>query len=457
MYPILALFVRNSREVRVAELKPLLLFAVLGVSVIWLLFGLLMRDIRKAGLVASLGVAFFFTVGQAMLPANVIASILGELWIQNGYPDLDRLWVVIPECIVLVIVAVLLARWVKDSRTLTGFLDVFAIVLVAMPAFQILSMESVGTVPRPSRRPVPFALGSRPLEGKPPDIYYIILDGYARSDVMKSLFDYDNSGFLDRLERKGFYVASGSTANYCQTPLCLSSSLNSSYLDEMVKGLGIDQTELTQFIARNDVVASLRPLGYRSVTFATGFDPTENPEADSYLTPHVLVSNFERMLIDMTPIQRVLPSPRWEDSIHAGARANPLSAGSPAGRRSQSGPDVHVRPYPLPAPPVRLRRGRRGRQSPEIRLFPRRPRSHPWPLPGAGRFPTILSGSGGVHHAEDRGDDRSTPGRVSRAAHHHPPIGPRLGAVPGFQQREPYRFARADEHPERLLLPRPAI
>ncbi len=315
IYPILALFVQNSREVRVAELRSPLFFAVLGVSAIWLLFGLLMRDFRKAGLVASLGVAFFFTVSQAMGPANALAGILSEFWVNNAFPDIDRLWVVIPEWIVLAIVAVVLARWRNDARTLTGFLDVFAIALVAMPALQVLSMGSVGAVPKPTRQPVPFALGSQPLERKPPDIYYIILDGYARSDVMKSLFDFDNSGFLDRLESKGFYVARRSTANYCQTPLCLSSSLNSCYLDEMVKDLGTDQTELAQFIGKNDVVASLRPLGYRFVTFATGFDPTEHPEADAYLSPHVLVSMFERMLIDMTPIQRILPMPRWEDQF----------------------------------------------------------------------------------------------------------------------------------------------
>ena len=37
--------------------------------------------------------------------------------------------------------------------------------------------------------------------------------------------------FLKRLEQKGFYVARRSTANYCQTPLSLSSSLNAVYLN----------------------------------------------------------------------------------------------------------------------------------------------------------------------------------------------------------------------------------
>ena len=43
---------------------------------------------------------------------------------------------------------------------------------------------------------MPFALSPNRPEQSRPDIYYIILDGYARSDVMKSLFDFDNSGFL---------------------------------------------------------------------------------------------------------------------------------------------------------------------------------------------------------------------------------------------------------------------
>ena len=104
--------------------------------------------------------------------------------------------------------------------------------------------------------------GHGPQERRFPDIYYIILDGYARSDVMKSRFGFDNSGFLSHLESRGFYVARQSTANYCQTPLSLSASLNAVYLDELVQGdRGRDQTALVGFIGKSNVVATLRPLG----------------------------------------------------------------------------------------------------------------------------------------------------------------------------------------------------
>ena len=64
----------------------------------------------------------------------------------------------------------------------------------------------------------------------PPDIYYIILDAYGRSDVLQTTYGIDNSVFLSQLQELGFYVAECSMSNYAQTELSLSSSLNLNYL-----------------------------------------------------------------------------------------------------------------------------------------------------------------------------------------------------------------------------------
>ena len=301
-----------------------------------------------------------------------------------------------------------------------------------MPVFQILSVKAHAGVPRPARQPVPFVVGLQPAERSRPDIYYIILDGYARSDVMKSLFDFDNSGFLAHLERKGFFVTRRSTANYCQTPLCLSSSLNACYLDTMVKGLGNDQTELSDYIGKNNVVASLRPQGYRFVTFATGFDPTEHPEADVYLSPYSYISGFERMLIEMTPLQRVWPSGRWEDQFTL-ARERILYL-------LDQLPEVARNPAPtftlahVLCPHLPFVFGADGEDVGRRKFFYSLAgqRSSTGPLPLSRPFPEGLPESVGVHHPPDRGDDRSPPGRVARAPHYHPPVRPWLGAVPGL-------------------------
>jgi hypothetical protein len=176
-----------------------------------------------------------------------------------------------------------------------------------MSVAQILSVKAPAAT-RPVRTATPLARLSPPT-GQSPDIYYIILDGYARPDVMKALFGLDTSGFIEHLERKGFYIAGNSTANYVQTPLCLSCSLNATYLDELVKGLDNDQTALSDLIGKNDVLSTLRPLGYQFVTFATGFEPTEHSDADRYLSPRARTTEFERMVIDMTPARIIWPNP----------------------------------------------------------------------------------------------------------------------------------------------------
>ena len=202
------------------------------------------------------------------------------------------------------LVAFLLLGRLKKPAPWTRALNVFSIILVILLLTELIHAKP-RLVPQPQRSATVFPLvpQSRPL----PDIYYIILDGYARSDVLLELFDFDNGPFLDRLEHKGFYVARESTSNYCQTPLSLSSSLNLQYLDDLVKGLGTSQTELHEVIERNNLVATLRRVGYQFITFATGFDPTDLSGSDRYVSPHLHLTELQRLLIDRTVLWAFLP------------------------------------------------------------------------------------------------------------------------------------------------------
>ena len=72
-----------------------------------------------------------------------------------------------------------------------------------------------------------------------PDIYYLILDGYANSSTLKEVYGYDNQGFEDYLEEKGFKVASESRSNYAITALSLASSLNMEYINYLSEAGGV--------------------------------------------------------------------------------------------------------------------------------------------------------------------------------------------------------------------------
>jgi hypothetical protein len=312
-YPIVALLGQNAREVRLESVTRLLGLVLLATLGAWLLLSWLVKDVRKAGILASLFVVLFFTIDMTLDTTNAVLSALSWVWVPQTI-TLPVFVVAAVEAALVAYAAYSLNTRIGDGRRLTLFLNIFAAVLIAIPVSEVVMVKSPSSG-RPPHVPTPYALAPPPASANLPDIYYIILDGYARSDVMKSFFDFDNQPFLGRLEQRGFYVAARSIANYCQTPLSLSASLNGVYLDDLVKGLGADQTELSDLIGKNNVVASLKPLGYKFVTFATGFDPTEHPQADIYLSPHPFASGFERMVLDITPLQRIWPNPRRQDAV----------------------------------------------------------------------------------------------------------------------------------------------
>ena len=107
-----------------------------------------------------------------------------------------------------------------------------------------------------------------------PDIYLLLMDGYARADILKSLYDYDNTEFTDSLADMGFYVASSSASNYVQTYLTVSSMLNLDYLD--LKKLHIDplredREPLKDLIRHNIVTNILNEAGYALVIYGSGW------------------------------------------------------------------------------------------------------------------------------------------------------------------------------------------
>jgi hypothetical protein len=100
-----------------------------------------------------------------------------------------------------------------------------------------------------------------------PDIYLIVLDGYARSDVIERIFEHDNSPFQSALADYGFEVYSEAKANYPITHFSIPSMLNMSYMhhgDETISNS--DLGNLADSISgENAVVRTLKANGYQYV------------------------------------------------------------------------------------------------------------------------------------------------------------------------------------------------
>jgi hypothetical protein len=143
-----------------------------------------------------------------------------------------------------------------------------------------------------------------------PDVYYIILDSYARGDIYADMFDHNNAAFIDGLRGQGFYVAEESNANYIHTHLSLASSLNMGYLQDLMPGIETQAVRLDRdgAIRHSLVRRTFEAMGYRTVAFATGWSTTEIFDSDIVLTPGM--TEYERLSsrLSLTPFESMLLS-----------------------------------------------------------------------------------------------------------------------------------------------------
>jgi len=141
---------------------------------------------------------------------------------------------------------------------------------------------------------------------EPPDIYYIILDGYASEDVLRTLYDFDNWNMVDFLETRGFYVTPYAQANYMQTLLSISSSLNFEYLNDVLAPIAnsASRAELLDLVRHSRARVLLEEAGYQIVTFSSGSLFTEIKDSDLYLSPYAThLNELEAVLLSSSICQ----------------------------------------------------------------------------------------------------------------------------------------------------------
>jgi len=160
-----------------------------------------------------------------------------------------------------------------------------------------------------------------------PDVYYIILDGYAGSKSLKQILNYDNSEFTDFLKNKGFYMAAESYSNYRATKISIPTTLNMNYVTNLSEIKGIDFTEgkeLIKISRDNEVIKNFKSKGYTTYAIEAGSKPTNSMKNIDFRLCTIkndAVSDFNLMLIRtsiLNPIHVELFSNEQRDRILCG-------------------------------------------------------------------------------------------------------------------------------------------
>ncbi len=306
VHPVLALYASNTAAVRLQHVLPSLVVSVTGALLLLVACTLVLRDRVRAGLLTSLVLMGFFSFGHAT-----------GAWTAAGAPGSGRAAVAIVWGIIIATATFALVRTRRRLHRLETFATFVGVLLVAYAALQIfVSGSRAGREARAGASPeiVSRAVDEPPGGATPrpprmlPDIYYIVLDGYARHDVMRDLYGFDNTPFLARLRARGFQISERSRANYCKTLHALAASLNMSYLHELmdVSSKSVDNAPLLRLVRSNRVTHLLRERGYDIVAFASGYELAEFSKIDLYLDGGGGWTEFTNVLLATTPVPALL-------------------------------------------------------------------------------------------------------------------------------------------------------
>lgn len=278
LYSVLFLFANNQKEYRLQVIVIPLLIAIGFAAITLLVCRLIFRSFSLGAPIASLIIFICLSYGRFLEIAHNTKELNSSIIADAGAGALS-----------LAALGIGIAVLIKNKerlRTINKYITLIILALVALTILNIASFEiSSGRLFTRSEERSISSSKTINTNAQTPDIYYFIFDRYAGERSLKEQYGFDNSSFLNSLEKKGFYVARDATTNYPKTFLSLASSLNMEYVDFLTKqtngGASPDESIVTPLIQNNKTIEFLKQRGYTIVNVGSWWEPTKtNKNAD---------------------------------------------------------------------------------------------------------------------------------------------------------------------------------
>jgi len=309
IFLILSVFSYNVQELSFQE-TFLPLFLVLAFTVgIWISLRYILKNARKSAFIISLLLVLFFSFGH-------VYNLVDDVTI-NGFDIGKSRYLLVPFLISLVVGVYYFIRTnrkLNNATTITNFITITIILIVSVNIgtsyitnnenfyddktivnsfFPMLDTESVFTQSDKSELP---------------DVYYIILDGYAGTNSLKEFSGFDNQKFVRFLNDREFYVHPQSYSNYPTTPTSMAATLNMQYVNQLADIVGSDLNDMHptfKIIQENLVMKYFKSKGYTLIGYNTGIlhlDETKKfdfyyCESDTLLDNVVISSMLHQSII----------------------------------------------------------------------------------------------------------------------------------------------------------------
>ncbi len=290
--------VLNQNKQVVFNLSPVFLYVTV-LFAICLFLGFLGRTIFRTGfsrllLTGSVGLVFLFSYSQligVLTKQGLIPLVIFGIQIH-----FTTMWTIV------VIVSCLLV-WRKSCifSVQYVFLVLFSIMTI-IPLIEVLYYFSINQNQGQNRAELNLVSKFK----KHNNVYFLLMDAYARSDTLKEVTGFDNAPFLQALSQKGFYVARDSFSNYHFTLASLSSTFSMNYhkLPTNENELINQRDKFNMPLQGNNAVMNIfRSNGYKYILAPSGrwSEIDCNGTEDLCLAPHAN-TEFIVKVISMTPL-----------------------------------------------------------------------------------------------------------------------------------------------------------
>ena len=301
-YPVLAALSNNIGQMEPAQVIRPLILTLLITGLLSLFFLFFYKNWDRAGFVTSLFLFMFFYYGYSYKFPDQVKIL--------DLPVSKHIIILFFWIIFLVIVNSKFVWNRVRPQVITNYLNLTAAISMIFPLrIIIISIFLMSQDPLNGWILPPYPTPIHLQSSATPDIYYIVLDGYARSDVLQEIYSFDNTELIQFLEGHGFQVADKSQSNYSQTGLSLASSLNLEYLDNLsfAANLSQNRSPLKEMIANSRVRNLLADRGYKMIAFSTGYMLSTVHHADIYFdSTEGAPTIFEALLLSTSAFQALV-------------------------------------------------------------------------------------------------------------------------------------------------------
>ena len=263
-FPILFVFSYNVSFLSFDQLFfPSLLFLALAATS-WLILKIAFKNTHKSSIALSVSIILFFSYGHIQ---NLLLDYGLELF---GNKILLPIFLLI-----LILCVIALSRASSDFKNYTKIINSIVLTMIFLSLINLVNLDSYTTNISSENETIKL----HPEYDAPTNVFYIILDSYAGYSALEKYYKFDNSEFLNEIEKREFNVIEDSKTNYGFTLLSLPSSLNMKYHDDFGKNEDFDNTRITyDMIPDNIVMKNFKTMGYDIIAISSGWGTTRDLE-----------------------------------------------------------------------------------------------------------------------------------------------------------------------------------